>query len=738
MPTFNAQTLRSGIAGMLFVLLVGAIPGTAQEFDTLRSYSPTSPYWRFRTANVTAQAARFDLASPIELHSVIVTLGGPANGSAVVRLFGHEGGLPAPGLEHDITRPQTIRKSRKGVERIVVPMPGNLPVASTQLYVVIEKLSAGTYLVSDREMKRPACVAASDVFQHQALRSAGRWSWAPYSFCIDLVARPEARAQRDGFEVAGAEFGLPDTAVGAGSIAWSDIDRDGFNELLVAGRLYRNNGGTSFTDITAAAGLDATRADGLFIDADRDGRADVMLFGAEGDSAITLFLNNGDRTFRRMRQGALRVGPPTALAAADADGDGFVDVFVGQTNGGVLLLNEHGRGFRDGTMMLASEDSVQRSRVTGAQWTDADGDGDLDLFTVTGDGDALLLRGDQGFANGILGASLTVRPVERAGCHWADYDNDGQADLLLPRPLAIEDVRSSTRQGGAGPVLRSVRGGARSRVDGGIVYDDERSGGAWGDVDNDGRMDLILTTACGCRYASLYTQKAPGGFTDRTFALSLERVSAGPDALFVDFDNDGRQDIATFVDGRFVLLRNVSSAGNAAVLQLNGDHAIGATVEAFAGGERMVRFLESGHGAMMQTAPQIHIGLGAQQAIDSARITWANGRTQMLGRLGAGSHRIDERPDAGSVLLANATARPNPATDAVTIAFELGGAAEVTLQIYASDGRLVHAENISAIAGRNEAVWDLAQSGVKVPQGSYVFRVRAAGAEVAGRFVVQR
>src|SRR5690606_29183072 len=112
-----------------------------------------------------------------------------------------------------------------------------------------------------------------------------------------------------------------------------------------------------------------------------------------------------------------------------------------------------------------------------------------------------------------------------------------------------------------------------------IEFEARHTGGAWGDVNNDGLSDFIITTSCGCRYVDLYIQQPGGRFELQTFEYGLRRVAAGDDAVWVDFDNDGRLDLATISDGRLKIFRNMFPTGdNYVELDIEGSDAIGGQV----------------------------------------------------------------------------------------------------------------------------------------------------------------
>lgn len=246
-----------------------------------------------------------------------------------------------------------------------------------------------------------------------------------------------------------------------------------------------------FRDVTAAAGIarDAPTYDAAVADFDADGRIDLYV-GNHGTGAALLH-NQGDGTFRDVVAGSgiAPGGDQHGTGWADFDGDGALDLYVAVGAGRGLatkanpLYRGDGKGhFTDVSGTAGATDPTGRSRALA--WLDVDRDGDLDLVLANyaSPNRLYLNRGDGTFEDASERFDLARWTATRLA--WTDYDGDGFPDLLLGgtagnlRLLRNED----------GKVFRDVTRETGLHAVGGSVQ-----GMAFGDLDNDGDLDLALS-----------------------------------------------------------------------------------------------------------------------------------------------------------------------------------------------------------------------------------------------------
>jgi hypothetical protein len=275
-------------------------------------------------------------------------------------------------------------------------------------------------------------------------------------------------------------------AAGSGHVAVADFDNDGALDIVFAGggiAVLRGNGDGTFQAPVVSLG---SAADVVVADFDGDGLMDIASVGKNGISTIPdtvdVYPGQGDGTFGAPRTLATSDDDPAALAAADLNGDGRVDLVFGvrdirqlvvYLNSGDLTFTPHDSAFLE---------AVGPSRTTAA---DLDGDGDIDVLTANFTGSVSLFAGR---GDGTLAAARTFAVCSAGSCpapQWAalaDMDGDGALDV----------VTANQRPGSASVLLNDGAGGLGTVVE----LDDVRSfayAAVPGDFDGNGVLDLAVT-----------------------------------------------------------------------------------------------------------------------------------------------------------------------------------------------------------------------------------------------------
>ncbi len=428
--------------------------------------------------------------------------------------------------------------------------------------------------------------------------------------------------------------------------AWGDFRNSGLLDLVVCnwgGRTnvyYLNNGNGTFTKATHGDPVQEAdyHASPTIGDFDNDGFLDLTITAGVGAPTARhnlFFHNNGDGTFSR--QGGAGVtnllGSYDANAAVDYDNDGLLDLFVTQDGGLTQLWHNNG----DGTFTrITSGPAVSDAAPV---WGDYDNDGFMDLFLPVGTstGNVLYHNNRNGTFTRVLTNTIATDPffggAEAAA--WGDYDNDGLQDLFV------------TGDNGSPNRLYHNEGSGRFTIVTGIPMATRPAGTdslgcAWGDYDNDGYLDLFVTSHGG--HNTLYHNNGDGTFTQ---VLSGDLVNDGGPGYslcgWVDYDNDGFLDL-------FISQNNLATSTTTNLLYHNNGNtngwlelrlagrasnrsAIGAKVHVLAtiGGRTLWQMREITTGGGRNVQPLVaHFGLGDATNVDLVRIEWPSGIVQIL------------------------------------------------------------------------------------------------------------
>ncbi len=338
------------------------------------------------------------------------------------------------------------------------------------------------------------------------------------------------------------------------SALWSDYDGDGDLDLLVTHNaagpddLFRNNGTGGFTRLNFASNEDpgATTTSGTWADFDNDGRLDLVTASLM-DGA--LFLNRGPTNFRYKRLPLDRFESTRDVLIADYDADGLLD-------GALIRGRSPGLGFPNvlirniGNTGIVVESALEDNQFESNSgcWGDIDKDGFLDLYLTSSlNFPNELFLNDGGTLVATTDLAITVDFGRGQGCSWGDFDNDGDLDLVVTNT----DVNAKVfRNDGT---FTEVTGALGEAPAGSI-------GSAWGDVDNDGDLDLVISRDD--EVATLYLGDGTGQFTGTNFGgTDGER----PKLTLVDDDLDGDLDLflsrgAFFRAQRNLLYRNTTTS----------------------------------------------------------------------------------------------------------------------------------------------------------------------------------
>ncbi|GAB4261148.1 MAG: hypothetical protein Kow0027_28660 [Saprospiraceae bacterium] len=513
---------------------------------------------------------------------------------------------------------------------------------------------------------------------------------------------------------------------GAEGIAAGDYNNDGYEDLYLSfpnypNQLWRNNGDGTFTNVAPDLGLDLSAADNtkaaIWGDIDNDGWLDLYI--ANKGAPDRLFKNNQGQSFTDISAsaGIGQLGWPQSLNMADVNGDGFLDIYVANfQEQNLLLLNNGDLTFSDNTIQSGA---VDEGKAMGAIFFDFDKDGDADLYLVHDGNEPNLLYQNDGSGHFTeVGVSTGANTASFAmGVDIGDVNNDGWPDIaianLYQNFLLLND--------GSGTGFTDISSSAG-------VGD---LGMGWGisflDFDLDGQQDLYLCNDYKFSPFPNLLFRNRGDLTfekaDTTGPVCNQYQSYG-NAVF-DLDLDGRPDIAVANRSdseQAQVFHNEGPSGNWIGIKLIGvqsnRQAIGARIEMTDNtGELHYDELTAGNGWLSQGSRHFLFGLGTADAITAMTIHWPSGLVQSVTPPAPGKYYTiaeGNEPQEG-ILFGNATATaepqpasnislrvmPNPSRGFFVATFKSPKAGRYLARLHTLTGRLVYEEEIEAHPGEN-------------------------------------
>lgn len=565
--------------------------------------------------------------------------------------------------------------------------------------------------------------------------------------------------------------------LGFRSTSWGDINNDGHMDLLAGGKLFLNNKNGTFSDITASAGITVPYYVSNFIDMNNDGKEDILYLHTTA-SNNRIYINNGDNTFTGspLNMGLTSFVFISTLSVADVNNDKYPDLFVGQlrTSSGLplknyLFINNKNNGFTYKDIYssnMGSSSAVPDStkwETRASMFTDYDLDGDLDLYVAIyrQEQDQLWKNDGAGNFTNVLKSTTGYidyipAPVDWSdhgtGCDWADYDNDGDMDLLLSNfahPVNYNTYGFGTttiwRNDGLTPTTFTNMKGQH-----GIAYKEPYAGAAWGDVNADGLLDIYITCFAwyaSCDMSEMYIHNANHTFTKSTTTYGLNTAKGEADGSFVDYDNDGKLDLASAVSSfNVALFRNTLNSGNNWVQldleSVTGNKmAIGAKVQLTAGGKTYTQFQVPNHGALQNKGNRLYFGLGKATSITSVKVTWPNGSTLQETFSGLSINAIHKLTEGGGVTTVqenpgtslNAGVFPNPATSEVGFTYSVSETSDVSIELVSVLGqRTMVMDKIRQDQGHYNYNWNINN----IEPGIYLYKIIVGNSSRTGKLVI--
>lgn len=488
------------------------------------------------------------------------------------------------------------------------------------------------------------------------------------------------RNRHDGtFEDVAAAMGVadvnqPGTGVSMGAV-WGDYDNDGYEDLFIYkwGRpeLFRNDAGKKFTRVTDQAGLPkwVNANSAVWLDYDRDGKLDLFL-GGYYDEKIDLwhlkstrimpesfeYARNGGRKYLLRNRGESAGGPPgtfedvtaqaglntrrwaLAVAAADLRGTGYPDLVIANDYGvSEYFANEGGKRFRE----IGREAGIGERPKSGMNVALGDvlNQGKSAIYISNISEEGVLIQGNNlwvpmgknsdevpYYANMADGMGVELGGWS-FGAQFGDLNNDGHLDLFLTNGYI-----SASKDRSYWYDFAKVAGGNTA-----IISDAKN----WPPIE-----DMSLS---GYQRKRVWLNDGTGRFVDVAPMVGVTETHDGRAVAMADFWNRGVLDVAVaHQKGPLLLYKNHVAPENRWIeFELEGARsnrsAIGAAVSVFWNGQQQVQYVAGASGFCAQNERRLHFGLGKNPSVDKVVIRWPSGQEQTLTAPTVGQlHQIKE------------------------------------------------------------------------------------------------
>jgi hypothetical protein len=420
---------------------------------------------------------------------------------------------------------------------------------------------------------------------------------------------------------------------GAQAITWGDYNNDGVPDVFFAVRsssgstLLLNDGHGNFSRAAGNVGANLVNPVGAsWGDYDNDGREDLFIANNNGGND-SLLHNNGDLTFTTLKTGSIvgSAGNGNGCVWGDYDRDGFLDLYVANSDGNNFLFRAKG----DGTFTRITSGSVVAGTgySQGCTWIDYDNDRYPDLFVSRIQVPNLLYHNNRdGTFTKITNSPLVKENGTALGFCWGDYDNDGLPDLFVANGGTNNSLYHNDGNGNFSkqPSPIGKDSGNFQTVN-------------WIDFDNDGRLDLFLTSVSAGTACRLYHNNADGTFTRVLGNPLVTDPGRWFAAAWADIDQDGFPDVAlSSINNPNVIYRNNGNTNHWLKVHCLGRQSnrtgVGAKLRLKATilGQQFWQLREISTGGNIGSQDQLDpiFGLGDAVNVETLRVEWPSGVIQ--------------------------------------------------------------------------------------------------------------
>lgn len=529
------------------------------------------------------------------------------------------------------------------------PSLGDLKSKGSNKYYVISEVSVGLYDENDMAF------LDNSIFNVEfSVESSSDKVIVNSEASVDLILDVDNLSNL----IFASQTGISSSVVLTNSWTVSSIDYNGDNyddlfftdaTMSQPNKLFKNNGDGSFGEVTTGLIVTdlAKSMSSSWADFDNDGDLDVVVANSSM-IPCSFYVNNGDGTFSKNTKAAFtkNVGYYHHVSWIDVDNDGVLELYL--ANYLPSRFNELWKMDEAGNWSLWSDNLLSQvvGSSVGATWADIDNDGFQDLLLLNNNAGKNRMYhnlGDGQFEE--LSNVVTSNGGFSVSSTWGDIDNDGDLDLFISN-ASNKNNELYINDGDGGFNLVTV---------GSIVNDGGHSHGAsFVDVDNDMDLDLFVSNDQGSKF--LYISNGFGEFLRDRSELVNTNFGNAFGVAFSDIDSDGDMDLiaSTHTNQENIIFKVNGNDNNWLKIRLEGTasnkSAVGARIKVKANGVWMTRFVSSQNGIGGQGSYRQHFGLGDDNKVD-VEVYWPSGYIQTLSGINRNSNLVLVEPSGAETTI---------------------------------------------------------------------------------------
>lgn len=602
----------------------------------------------YKSKSITTHCERFVINSNFDLKKVrLGLLSNKTNTSCIIKIYKYEGQQSVPRSENEVIPEILVKKEKIGYEDIEVNLSQVLNINNEQVFVCIESISDGLYLITDDTYKQPYCRNEKDVFTNQMQKDkSGRWFFSNFSYSISLYGEElEEKNESKYFKENTSDYfekGILDTINNSKfkQITVFDAENDGLKEIIINNIAFTyNTKSQKFVKTKLNDILSKTSIANYVFDFNGDNKLDLLVVDKVKNridsnkfaSNISIYDNIvGDKKYKVLSNEYLQLSSISSIYINDLNIDGKEEIVITQNSDTSTLRNYY---------LTNQNNHLQLNDLLNTENVSTNGVFSF-VFNNSGDKQVSIFNNKGVMENWTLNNETNEKHSKKR-----DIKTKKNSDSLInvTNSYDIAVVNNLNNLDGTTYLNNTLYKQISRKTDNGLIsfkkvenqdsLKDEvvntdswiiaNTGIASGDIDNDGDEDVILFTEDSCYCANLLINQN-GNLVKQNATSGFNGYSLGKDGILTDINQDGKLDLLTFSNGKFTILTNTSSNSNqfvGIIDKSNSNYSEGSTFILYSGNDKLQKEYRTNYSWFMQSPKEVHFGLDNRKNIDSLYVT---------------------------------------------------------------------------------------------------------------------